>query len=107
MRKRGWNNNNGNGFYWIIFCFCESNLRCVLLPTRSPGTERRTRHLTLTSDPEWHQTMVYPDVAPAQLRRHQLEVTVWHHHSDRQPHEFLGEFLLDLAGEITQDLARL
>ena len=45
--------------------------------------------------------MVYPAVTPAELRQRQLEVTVWHHQSDGR-HEFLGEFLLDLAGKQTQ-----
>ena len=34
---------------------------------------------------------------PAELSKRQLEVTVWHHQSDGRL-EFLGEFLLDLAG---------
>ena len=76
-------------------------VRCVLLPGRKTENERRTRYLILTSDPEWHQTMVYPAVTPAELRQRQLEVTVWHHQSDGR-HEFLGEFLLDLAGKQTQ-----
>lgn len=33
-------------------------VRCVLLPGRKVENERRTRYLSLTSDPEWHQTMV-------------------------------------------------
>lgn len=33
-------------------------VRCVLLPGRKAENERRTRYLSLTSDPEWHQTMV-------------------------------------------------
>ena len=36
-------------------------VRCVLLPGRKPENERRTRYLSLTSDPEWHQTMVWFD----------------------------------------------
>jgi len=75
-------------------------VRCVLLPGRQPENERRTRYLSLTSDPEWHQTMVYPAVPPAELHQRQLEVTVWHHQPDGRL-EFLGEFLLDMAGTFT------
>ena len=64
---------------------------------RKAENERRTRFLSLTSDPEWHQTMVYPAVTPAELHKRQLEVTVWHHQYDGSL-EFLGEFLLDLKG---------
>ncbi|XP_046456940.1 uncharacterized protein LOC124204006 isoform X4 [Daphnia pulex] len=77
-------------------------VRCVLLPGRKVENERRTRYLSLTSDPEWHQTMVYPAVPPADLIKRQLEVTVWHHQSDGRL-EFLGEFLLDLADPGTID----
>jgi len=71
-------------------------VRCILLPGRQAENERRTRFLSLTSDPEWHQTMVYPAVTPAELHKRQLEVTVWHHQYDGTL-EFLGEFLLDLT----------
>ncbi|XP_059351813.1 uncharacterized protein LOC130689767 isoform X1 [Daphnia carinata] len=77
-------------------------VRCVLLPGRKVENERRTRYLSLTSDPEWHQTMVYPAVPPADLPKRQLEVTVWHHQCDGRL-EFLGEFLLDLANPGTID----
>ncbi|XP_045028308.1 uncharacterized protein LOC116921188 isoform X3 [Daphnia magna] len=77
-------------------------VRCVLLPGRKVENERRTRYLSLTSDPEWHQTMVYPAVPPSDLPKRQLEVTVWHHQCDGRL-EFLGEFLLDLANPGTID----
>jgi hypothetical protein len=44
------------------------------------------------------KNQVYPAVPPADLTKRQLEVTVWHHQSDGRL-EFLGEFLLDLAGK--------
>ena len=43
---------------------------------------------------------VYPAVSPADLLKRQLEVTVWHHHESDGLLEFLGEFLLDLAGKM-------
>lgn len=70
----------------LLYCFAG----------RQAENERRTRFLSLTSDPEWHQTMVYPAVTPAELHKRQLEVTVWHHQYDGTL-EFLGEFLLDLT----------
>ena len=77
-----------------------SVLCSVVCPAgREAENERRTRFLSLTSDPEWHQTMVYPAVTPAELHKRQLELTVWHHQHDGSL-EFLGEFLLDLTSII-------
>lgn len=60
--------------------------------------QRRTRYFSLTSNPEWNQTMVYPNLQPADLAKRHLEVTAWNYQPDR-PNEFLGEVVLDLSGE--------
>lgn len=40
---------------------------------------------------------------PSDLPKRQLEVTVWHHQCDGRL-EFLGEFLLDLASILTNEI---
>lgn len=64
----------------------------------SVENQRRTRYFSLTSNPEWIQTMVYPNLQPADLAKRNLEVTAWNYQPDR-PNEFLGEVVLDLSGE--------
>lgn len=64
----------------------------------SVENQRRTRYFSLTSNPEWNQTMVYPNLQPSDLAKRNLEVTAWNYQPDR-PNEYLGEVVLDLSGE--------
>lgn len=67
-------------------------------PFLSVENQRRTRYFSLTSNPEWNQTMVYPNLQPADLAKRHLEVTAWNYQPDR-PNEYLGEVVLDLSGK--------
>ncbi|XP_045133167.1 protein piccolo-like isoform X1 [Portunus trituberculatus] len=71
-------------------------IKVYLLPGRSVENQRRTRYFSLTSNPEWNQTMVYPNLQPADLAKRHLEVTAWNYQPDR-PNEYLGEVVLDLS----------
>lgn len=64
----------------------------------SVENQRRTRYFSQTSNPEWNQTMVYPNLQPSDLAKRSLEVTAWNYQPDR-PNEFLGEVVLDLSGK--------
>lgn len=64
----------------------------------SVENQRRTRYFSRTSNPEWNQTMVYPNLQPSDLAKRSLEVTAWNYQADR-PNEFLGEVVLDLSGK--------
>ncbi|CAL4127248.1 unnamed protein product, partial [Meganyctiphanes norvegica] len=71
-------------------------IKVYLLPGRSVENQRRTRHFSRTSEPEWNQTMVYPNLAQADLAKRHLEVTAWNYAQDK-PNEFLGEVVLNLS----------
>nr|XP_045614220.1 uncharacterized protein LOC123768007 [Procambarus clarkii] len=71
-------------------------VKVYLLPGRSVENQRRTRYLTRTSRPEWNQTMVYPNLRPADLSKRYLEVTAWNYQANK-PNEFLGEIVLNLS----------
>ncbi|XP_054717232.1 uncharacterized protein LOC129226627 [Uloborus diversus] len=70
-------------------------VKCYLLPERCVENQRRTRYFSRCSNPEWKQTMVYPDVPQDQLKKKHLEISVWNYDVNRPP-EFLGEVILDL-----------
>ncbi|XP_050719412.1 protein piccolo-like [Eriocheir sinensis] len=74
----------------------DSFIKVYLLPGRSVENQRRTRYFSRTSNPEWNQTMVYPNLQPSDLAKRSLEVTAWNYQADR-PNEFLGEVVLDLS----------
>ncbi|KAG1666257.1 Protein piccolo [Nymphon striatum] len=71
-------------------------VKCYLLPGRCVENQRRTRYFSRSSNPEWNQTMVYPNVTFDLLNQRYLEVTVWNYDIYR-PNEFLGEVILDLS----------
>ena len=52
-----------------------------------------------SSSPFWNQTFVYPGESLLQLKTKQLEITAWSHNRNLA-NEFLGEFMLDLSGEL-------
>ena len=63
-----------------------------------PENKRRTKHIARTLNPEWHQTLVFQDVARGELQNKVLELTVWDY--DRfKTNDFLGELVLELSGE--------
>ena len=63
-----------------------------------PENKRRTKHIARTLNPEWHQTLVFQDVARGELQNKVLELTVWDY--DRfKANDFLGELILELSGE--------
>jgi len=63
----------------------------------SSDNKRRTRHVQNTSEPEWHQTLVFMNLTRQQLASQTLELTVWDY--DRfKAHDFLGETSLNLSG---------
>lgn len=70
-------------------------VKCYLLPDRRVENQRRTRYFSRCSNPEWKQTMVYPQVPQDQLKKKHLEISVWNYDINRPP-EFLGEVILDL-----------
>ena len=64
----------------------------------SPDNKRRTRYVQGTSDPEWHQTLVFINLTRQQLVNQTLELTVWDY--DRfKTHDFLGEVILNMSGK--------
>lgn len=71
-------------------------VKCLLLPKRSMENQRRTRYFSRCSNPVWRQTMVYPEVAPDDLRTSFLEISVWNYDISGA-NEFLGETVLDLS----------
>ena len=63
----------------------------------SPDNKRRTRYVQGTSDPEWHQTLVFINLTRQQIVNQTLELTVWDY--DRyKTHDFLGEVILNMSG---------
>lgn len=59
--------------------------------------KRRTKHIPRTLNPEWHQTVMFQDVARLELQNKVLEVTVWDY--DRfKTNDFLGELIIELRG---------
>ena len=69
-----------------------------------PENKRRTKHIARTLNPEWHQTLVFQDVARGELQNKVLELTVWDY--DRfKANDFLGELILELSGEDQVKLA--
>ena len=64
----------------------------------SSDNKRRSRYVQNTSEPEWHQTLVFMNLTRQQLVSQTLELTVWDY--DRfKTHEFLGEVSLNMSGK--------
>ncbi|XP_069941796.1 regulating synaptic membrane exocytosis protein 1-like [Cherax quadricarinatus] len=77
-------------------------IKVYLLPGRSVENQRRTRYLSRTSNPEWNQTMVYPNLQPSELSKRYLEITAWNYQPNK-PNEFLGEVVLTLSEATLMD----
>ncbi|KAK0062512.1 serine-rich adhesin for platelets-like isoform X3 [Biomphalaria pfeifferi] len=70
-------------------------VKLYLLPGRGPENKRRTKHIARTLNPEWHQTVMFQDVARLELQNKVLEITVWDY--DRfKANDFLGELIIEL-----------
>lgn len=64
----------------------------------SQENKRRTRHISRTLNPEWHQTLMFQNVARGELLNKVLEITLWDY--DRfKTNDFLGELILELSGQ--------
>lgn len=64
----------------------------------STDNKRRTKHIPRTLNPEWNETVTFPNVHIEELKNKMLEITVWDY--DRfKTNDFLGEVVLDLAGK--------
>ena len=71
-----------------------------LLPQRTMNSMRKTCYVMESSSPFWNQTFVYPNLSLGQLRSRYLEISAWSYNY-HAPNEFLGEFTLDLSGNLS------
>ena len=63
----------------------------------SSDNKRRTKHIARTLNPEWKETITFPNVHAEEMRNKTLEITVWDY--DRfKANDFLGEVVLNLSG---------
>lgn len=70
---------------------------CNIYPERVLENQRRTRHVPMCSEPEFHQTMVYPNVSVNDLKEKQLEVCAWNYNPTGND-ELFGKVILPLSG---------
>lgn len=77
--------------YFLILPFVLNNEKCSL------EHQRRTRYFSRTCDPEWKQTMVYPEIRRQDLAKKFLEISVWSFNI-YEAHEFLGQVIIHLSG---------
>jgi len=74
------------------------NFYIVVLAILSSENKRRTKHIARTLNPEWNETVTFPNVHYEELRNKTLEVTVWDY--DRfKANDFLGEVVIDFSGK--------
>jgi len=65
----------------------------------SDSNKRRTRYVQGTTEPEWHQTLVFMNLTRQQLASQTLELTVCDYDRFKtQPQDFLGQLSLNMAG---------
>ncbi|XP_062612392.1 uncharacterized protein LOC134274153 [Saccostrea cucullata] len=73
-------------------------VKIYLLPGRCSENKRRTKHISRTLNPEWHQTVVFQNLHHEEVKYKTLEITVWDY--DRfKANDFLGEVVIDLSVE--------
>ncbi|ESO05056.1 hypothetical protein HELRODRAFT_78143, partial [Helobdella robusta] len=72
-------------------------VKIYLLPGRNLSNRRCTKYITRTSNPEWHQTLVFMGLSRYELSQKNLEVSVWDYDKCKN-HYFLGETVLHLEG---------
>ena len=59
--------------------------------------KRRSKHISRTLNPQWHQTVMFQELHREELKNKMLEITVWDY--DRfKTNDFLGEVIIDLSG---------
>ncbi|CAH1774588.1 unnamed protein product [Owenia fusiformis] len=83
-----------------------SNLFCklYLLPDRSEKSRRKTKGISETTNPRWHQSFIYSPINNNELLQRILEITVWNY--DRNlGGEYLGEVVIDLSTADVNDQA--
>ncbi|CAG2183909.1 unnamed protein product, partial [Oppiella nova] len=71
-------------------------VKCYLLPPRIVDNQRRTRYFSRSLNPQWKQTMVYPNIKLDDFKRKYLELSVWSF-CIYTPHVFLGQVVIDLS----------
>ena len=77
----------------MIILLCIYSWLCTL----SSENKRRTKHISRTLNPEWHQKVTFQDVHHEEVKYKTLEITVWDY--DRfKANDFLGEVVIDLSG---------
>ncbi|KAL4226640.1 hypothetical protein ACF0H5_014621 [Mactra antiquata] len=77
-------------------------VKLYLLPGRCADNKRRTKHIARSLNPEWNESVVFPDVHIEELKNKTLEVTVWDY--DRfKANDFLGEVIIDFSDEAFLD----
>ena len=70
----------------------------------SPDHKRRTRYVSCTLNPEWHQNLVFQNLSRDDIKNKILEITVWDY--DRfKPNDFLGQVVIDLNGKYISTLS--
>ncbi|XP_063438863.1 uncharacterized protein LOC134719876 isoform X1 [Mytilus trossulus] len=71
-------------------------VKIYLLPGRCLENKRRSKHISRTLNPQWHQTVMFQDLHREELQNKMLEITVWDY--DRfKTNDFLGEVIIDLS----------
>lgn len=68
----------------------------MLVPCR-PDNKRRTKHISRSLEPEWHQTLVFPCARREDVSACRLHVSVWDYDRFKR-NDFLGEFTVSLEG---------
>ncbi|KAK3609742.1 hypothetical protein CHS0354_029189 [Potamilus streckersoni] len=69
-----------------------------LLPSRNVHESKETKPKFDTTDPEWNETFVFPNITEDEVRKKSLEITLWNMKEIED--EFIGEVLLDLSESI-------
>lgn len=68
-----------------------------VFPAYSLENKRRSKHISRTLNPQWHQTVMFQNLHREELKNKMLEITVWDY--DRfKTNDFLGEVIIDLSG---------
>ncbi|KAL3868423.1 hypothetical protein ACJMK2_041231 [Sinanodonta woodiana] len=69
-----------------------------LLPSRNVQESKETKPKFDTTDPEWNETFVFPNITEEEVGKRSLEITIWSMKEIED--EFIGEVLLDLSESV-------